>query len=261
MNRIRHIILVIIILVISAISGIYLILEWPHRSSTIPTQTPKIIPTTHSTTPLPSPSTSSFLQPSPPPTLNTLLVPFTPQAPFGQWLDPIYQNGCEEASILMVMYWIQNKTISPQEATTAIADISNFEQKKYGESRDSSATDTAQLIKDYFNYQNISVSKVLNVEEMISQISAGNILVVPVNGQKLGNPYFTPPGPIEHMLVIKWYDPKTKEFITNDPGTKHGENYRYASSVMFNALQDYPTGFHLPLVSGDKKMIIIKPSL
>ena len=60
------------------------------------------------------------------------------------------------------------------------------------------------------------------------------------------------------MIVIRGYDAKTKEFITNDPGTRQGENYRYKSDVLINALRDYPTGNHLPIEAERKAMIIIK---
>ncbi len=32
-------------------------------------------------------------------------IPFTPQAPFGEWSNPIYQDGCEEAVRLIAVRW------------------------------------------------------------------------------------------------------------------------------------------------------------
>jgi len=193
-----------------------------------------------------------------PPT--TLDIPFTPQAPFGNWKDPRQAAGCEEASILMVMRWVKNKPLSPAEAEKEIIAISDFEKEKYGEFRDLSASSTVQLIKDYFNYQNVEL--VLNADalKIKNEIANGNAVIVPVNGQKLKNPHYTPPGPIQHMLVIKGYDPETKEFITNDSGTKRGENFRYDEKILENALQDYPTGYHEPIIAINKVMIVIKPS-
>ena len=66
--------------------------------------------------------------------------------------------------------------------------------------------------------------------------------MVPAFGQALKNPNFAKPGPITHMLVVVGYDEKTKEFITNDPGTKRGQNYRYNENVLFDAVWAYPAG-------------------
>src|SRR6266567_9414371 len=43
-----------------------------------------------------------------------LKVPFIVQAPFGNWSDPVFQNACEESSIVMAMGWLKGiKTITP----------------------------------------------------------------------------------------------------------------------------------------------------
>jgi hypothetical protein len=72
------------------------------------------------------------------------------------------------------------------------------------------------------------------------------VLLVPLNGQKLKNPHFTPPGPKTHMVLITGYNQEKDTFITQDPGTKFGKNYEYKSNVLEAALGDYPTGNHLP---------------
>jgi hypothetical protein len=59
------------------------------------------------------------------------------------------------------------------------------------------------------------------------------------------------------MVVIRGYDVDTKEFITNDVGTRQGENYRYPESVLFNAIRDYPTGDHLPITGFTKSAILV----
>ena len=93
---------------------------------------------------------------------------------------------------------------------------------------------------------------------IISALRDGGVVLVPMNGQKLRNPYFTAPGPERHMLLIRGYDPSTKEFITNDPGTKRGENYRYSEATIIDAILVYPTGHHEPANEDLKGMIIVK---
>lgn len=184
-------------------------------------------------------------------------VPFISQAPLGDWSDPREQHGCEEASALMAMGWVLGKTFTPEQALEEIIFISDFEFKRYGEFRDTSAEDTAERIfKGYFKYDPVGFKKDIGVGDIKRELYRGNLVIVPVNGQKLGNPFFKPPGPIQHMVVVKGYDPRTKEFITNDPGTKHGESFRYKEEILEKALQDYPTGFHRKILKIETAMIV-----
>ncbi|MBI2450807.1 MAG: DUF192 domain-containing protein [Parcubacteria group bacterium] len=186
-------------------------------------------------------------------------VPFTPQAPLGNWKDDKQQNGCEEAAAVMSMRWVKNQKLTLAEAEKEIIFISNFELAKYGNYRDTSAKDTMERIyRDYFGYNNIEVRNNIGVEDIKNELKIGNLVVVPVNGRKLRNPYYNPPGPIEHHLVVIGYDPAKKEFITNDPGTRYGKSFRYSETILENALQDYPTGYHEPIIKIEKTMIVVK---
>lgn len=186
-------------------------------------------------------------------------APFVPQSPFGNWRDERQQHGCEEASAIMVMGWILGKSFTSQEALSEILAISDFELKNYGEFRDSSAEDTAERIfRGYFGYDKVAVRKNITVNDIKSELFKGNLVIVPVNGRKLENPFFTPPWPKEHMIVIKGYDPATKEFIVNDPGTKHGEGFRYGSDAIDEALENYKTGNGLGPAEIKKVMIVVR---
>lgn len=191
--------------------------------------------------------------------LILLDVPFTAQAPFGQWSDPIYQNACEEASLLVADLWIKGiKSISKEQATLELKKFADFEIEKYNNFYDHSAVDTGQLMRDYFNYNNIEVKEDISIDDIIDELLNGNLVITPMNGQILNNPYYTPPGPAEHMLVIIGYDWNTKEFITNDVGTRQGEKFRYDQDILWQAIRDYPTGYKEPILEINKVMIIIK---
>lgn len=187
-------------------------------------------------------------------------VPFTSQAPSANWDNVVFQQGCEEASMLMAMLWVEQRGfINAKDAEKAILAISKFEQKNYGEFRDTSIEDTAKIMKDYFDYQNIEVKNNITARDIKSELANGNVVIVPVNGQKLGNPFYTPPGPLQHMLVVRGYDAARKEFITNDPGTSRGELFRYKEDVLHNALQDYVTGYKETIREIHKSMIVVYP--
>lgn len=187
-------------------------------------------------------------------------VPFTAQAVFGNWDDIRQSNGCEEASALMAMRWVDGKPLPLTEAESEIIAMSDFELKKYGYFHDTSAKDTVERIfKDYFKYNGVFVRYNIGTNDIKLELSRGNLVIVPLDGRKLGNPYYTQPGPPVHMLVIRGYDDITGEFITNDPGTKRGEAYRYSYRTLENAIADYTSGYKNPGSRTKTAMIVVMP--
>lgn len=189
-------------------------------------------------------------------------VPFTTQSPFAEWSDMRQQDGCEEASALMAVSWAKGITsIKQDQAKNDIIEASDFELQKYGNYRDTSVEDTAKrIIKGYFNYSNVTVKNNISADDIIKELAAGNLVIIPSNGRLLGNPYFTGAGPERHMLVITGYDYKKKQFITNDPGTRYGKDYRYGKDVLFNSIRDYPSdngNTQEPITGNEKNIIII----
>ena len=193
------------------------------------------------------------------PQIILLDVPFLAQAPLGQWENPVYQNACEEASLLTAILWVRGvKSISKEEATEELKKFAEFETEKYNNFYDHSIVDTAQIMKDYFGYHNIGVRENIFAEDIIAEIKNGNLVIVPVNGQILKNPFYTPPGPDRHMLVVIGYDSRAEEFITSDVGTRHGEKFRYKKDVLEASIRDYPTGHKEPILEIKKAMIVVK---
>jgi len=115
-----------------------------------------------------------------------------------------------------------------------------------------------RILKQYFHYNLARVEKISSPLDIIKPLLAGQIVIAPLDGRKLGNKYYTPPGPDRHMLVVKGYDGAQGEFITNDNGTKRGENYRYEQNLFYEAVRDYQTGNHESAsVAAEKNIIII----
>ncbi len=183
-------------------------------------------------------------------------IPFTSQAPLGNWDDNRLENGCEEANVLMAMNWINNKTLTPQEAEEAILKISEFETEHYDNAVDTSAADTKKMAEDYFDYHKIDIKYDISVQDIKKELADGNIVLVPTNGQALNNPFYKAPGPERHFLLIRGYDDIFHNFITNDSGTKHGDEYKYHYDVLYNAIRDYPSGNELP-INGYKKVMLV----
>ncbi len=183
-------------------------------------------------------------------------VPFTVQAPFAEWSDPTFQDACEEASLLMADAWLTQKTLTKESARKGIQGVVAFEKKHFGHAVDTSLEDTAWLFNEYFHAFGL-VQTDITPQDIKEALVKNKLVIVPTNGQVLKNPNFTPPGPLRHMLVIVGYDDVTQEFITNDPGTRRGEGYRYPQEVLYQAILHYPTGKHVPTTSTDKVMMTV----
>lgn len=185
-------------------------------------------------------------------------VPFIIQAPSAQWDDKRYQDACEEASMLMAHLWMSDKsTPSKKKTEKMLEDIFLAEKEFFGDSLDTSATDTAKFIRDHYGYS-ASVMEGVALFDLYNVIAEGNIIIAPTDGRKLNNPNFSGGGPERHMLVITGYDSKKKQFITNDPGTRKGKNYKYKVDVLYNAIRDYETGTKKEIEGVKKNVIIIK---
>ncbi|OGC07121.1 hypothetical protein A2230_03980 [candidate division WOR-1 bacterium RIFOXYA2_FULL_36_21] len=184
-----------------------------------------------------------------------LQVPFTPQAPFGNWGEP-YQEACEEASVLMSMRYIHHKGITNIEAKREIDNMVKFQEENYKGHKDLTVRQTGKLLKDYYGFDKFRVIESATIESILSALGNGNLVIVPLDGRTVGNPYYTRPGPAYHMVIVKGYDLGKKEFITNDPGTKRGSNYRYKFDVLYNAIHDWP-GSKDKMSKGKKNILAI----
>lgn len=170
-------------------------------------------------------------------------VPFIVQAPFGKWEDQDFQNGCEEAAMIMAMGWMKNTAeISTEESEAQIKDIIKFEEKFLGYSADTDIFDMQKIFQKYFEHNGAEARENIKIDDIKNELQKGNIVLVPAFGRALKNPNYTSPGPITHMLVIIGYDPESQKFITNDSGTRKGKDYEYAENVLFEAVWQYPSG-------------------
>lgn len=181
-------------------------------------------------------------------------IPFTPQAPLADW-DETFKEACEEASVLMVDYYYKNKTLTPAIATEEILRMVDWQKETWGGHFDLTAAQTAAMIKEYLGYTKVEIIDNPTVDDIKFHLNQKRPVIIPAAGQKLSNPYFRQPGPIYHMLVIKGY--AENQFITNDPGTKRGENYLYDYQLVMEAMHDWNNE---NIRQGAKKIIVIYPN-
>jgi len=79
-----------------------------------------------------------------------------------------------------------------------------------------------------------------SVEDIKQFIAAGHPVFAVADGKALENPHFTNGGPVYHTFIIKGYT--EDDFITNDPGTRNGEDFLYEQNHLLTTLHDWNGG-------------------
>jgi hypothetical protein len=182
-----------------------------------------------------------------------LAVPFAMQAPHQNWSLP-YQQFCEEASTLMAASYINGQTVKDaSDADQKLLGIKDFEDKRLGFYEDTNADETAIILREYFGISKVDVVPDPAAIQIRIALSQGKIVIVPLAGRQLGNPFYRNPGPLYHMLVVKGYT-KNGDFVTNDPGTRRGADYIYNPDVLLKAIHDWNGG---NVEAGRKVMIVV----
>lgn len=184
--------------------------------------------------------------------ITVLPVPFTVQAPHANWELP-YQEACEEASMIMVDDFFVGRTdmrLPPDEVDRRIIELVAWEAA-HGYTIDITAAEVARVLGERFDL----VAEVVPYDavQLRAELTARHPVILPAAGRLLGNPYFHQPGPLYHMLVVKGYE--GDEFITNDPGTKRGENFRYYELALAHAVHDWNSG---AVTEGEPVMVVVR---
>jgi hypothetical protein len=165
-----------------------------------------------------------------------LNVPFTSQAPLSDWSQP-WQDACEEASILMVDYYYQNKSLpAKEEVSKLLKDMVDWQEKNWSGHYNLSTAQVAEYVKFTFNYDTEIIEN-LTSEKLKFYLDKGQPIIIPADGKKLANPNFKNGGPVYHMLVVKGY--VGDNFITNDPGTRLGADFIYSSENLLDSIADW----------------------
>lgn len=214
----------------------------------VPSEMPRPTPTAKPSPGVPKPS------PTPVPEQVNLSVPFTSQAPLGVW-DADHEEFCEEAAALMAAsYLTGDRSITdPATADARLYDLKSWEVSVLGHFEDTTAAETARMLTEKLKASPVKLVYNPTAAEMRQFLAAGRLIIVPSAGRMLGNPYFTAPGPVYHMILLKGYT-KDNSFISNDPGTRHGANYVYPETTVMQAMHDWNNG---DVNNGAKVVIVV----
>ncbi len=210
-------------------------------SSTI--QAPSVVPSTSVSVPVAAEIPDSI----------NLDVPFVPQAPEKSWEQP-WQDACEEAAILMMDAYEHDKTVSLESNKQDILAMVKWEENLgWGLSIELEKIQSifTQYLKRY-TASRLHVIENPTIDQIKKLVAHGQPVYVVAYGKALPNPHFQNGGPEYHALVVRGY---TKDsFITNDPGTQFGQNYKYKYNDLMNAIHDWNGG---DVLDGRRVVLVI----
>ncbi|MFA6588127.1 MAG: C39 family peptidase [Patescibacteria group bacterium] len=190
------------------------------------------------------------------PSQFNLAVPFVLQAPTANW-DAVHNETCEEAAALTVhYYWTKVKNPTASQIETQFTKLIKYQNKKFGDYKDTTAAQTAQFIKDVWGYKKVEVLPIKSWNDIKVQVKAGRPVILPTAGKLLKNPNFKNGGPKYHNLVVRGWLADGR-IITNDPGTRKGNGYVYKPQILWNAIHDWNSG---DILNGKKVMIVVYPN-
>ena len=159
-------------------------------------------------------------------------VPYTVQAPFGNW--KFHEESCEEAALLMYRDFLlgdKRTEIPPAEADAALRAQKAWEVQNWGAEVDLSLDRTGQLAQAYWGYHYRVMPA--TVDSIKQAISSGHPVIVPVMTHSLQNPHYGPKT-VYHEVLIKGYNPGG--VVANDAGVQEGRNWFYSWDVLFGAI-------------------------
>lgn len=159
---------------------------------------------------------------------------------------------------MMANLWLTKEKFTVQDAEAEIIAMSEYQLEKYGEYVDRSITDTGKLFAEYYNQNNYEIKRNITAEDIKEELAKGNLVIVPTNGQILNNPNYRGEGPITHMMPIIGYDDDKQQFITNDPGTRNGRQFRFTYTNLIDSIYDYQTGSHEGYKKTETVMMVVK---
>ncbi|MEK9159721.1 MAG: C39 family peptidase [Patescibacteria group bacterium] len=187
------------------------------------------------------------------PTQLTLSVPFTSQAPYGNWSMP-YQEACEEAALIMVNAYLTGVDLGQKNADSEIVELAAWVEE-HGYGIDIGAAQAGAVAEDFYSLTaTVYTGDEVTTENMKALLSAGYPIIIPVAGNILDNPGYGNPAPPYHMIVIIGFN--DQGFITHDPGVSSGDSYVYSYETIQNALHDW-TGSKSTVETGERAILVL----
>ena len=153
----------------------------------------------------------------------------------------------------MAYYYVSGKSLTPELFKKELNGLFDWENKNFGDYKDTTIEQTAQMIRGYWGFDRLRIIENPTIDQIKEALAQGNPVIAPFAGRDIKNPFYSNKGPYYHMMVIKGYD--SKNFITNDVGTKKGHDYRYPFDHLMSAMHEWDPK---DIRKGAKRVIVVE---
>ena len=159
-------------------------------------------------------------------------------------------------SLIMVHHFLAGTPLTAEDAEGELLALIAWLERQ-GLPHDIDIATLARVATEYYGYSaTVRTGADVTEDAIRDALASGSPVIIPAQGQELGNPYFSGDGPPYHMLVITGIDGDV--FVTNDPGTKRGRNYRYDKRVLLDAIHDW-NGSKETVATAPRAMLVLHP--
>lgn len=181
-----------------------------------------------------------------------------------------FDEYCEEASLLNGIYYLTNRTPTIDEYLIDLNIIKEMEDKLFWinwykntsikqtnlilqlfQNQDSfdiylntkteeKKEELIQTLTQKTKYKGWVLWKIIynpTINDLTNAINRWSPVILPVYWRGINNIYFTPPWPVYHNILLKWYD--LENFIFNEVWTIRGDGYVYSKNLIMNNIHDF----------------------
>ncbi len=187
------------------------------------------------------------------PSQLVLPVPFTTQAPGGNWQG---NENCEEASAIMANAYLTGNTAGTLSGSQVQKDMNSlivWEQTAIGHNANTGADQTAQMIVSNYHLHTQQIQNYTALD-LKKALSSHSVILLMIDASKLGNPTYQNDGRLYHVIVVRGFVGDV--FVVNDPGTEKGNGQKYSFTTLQNAAADWDQTQHV-LEPGKKVALVV----
>jgi hypothetical protein len=214
-----------------------------------PAPTPITIP--------PTPAQPTLILESGLPDYHLIQTAFIPQAPEKKWDQP-WQDACEEASLLTLVYYYQHNQPSIPDLVAEYQRLFSFESDN-NFYHDINLQQMSEIASQHLNLRPEIISEP-TIDTLKKILSQDTPIIITANGKTLfaENKHFKSGGPWYHSLVILGYDDSVQKFFVHDVGTQHGAYFAYSYNLLLDSIHDLPeNGRKEDIDTGAKKILVL----
>jgi len=93
--------------------------------------------------------------------------------------------------VIQAYYYVTGKELSKDTFRSEILSIVDVQENILGKYIDTSMSETAQFLEEYYDYTDYEIIDNPSIDDMKRELAQGHPIIAPFAGKELGNSFFT----------------------------------------------------------------------